>query len=80
MIARQLQWIAVAAVGCVGLGDVSGDEARVVAPDAADLIRVEWHFTLPRAGETGRLLSPPRLRPFKQSRSGCRTGEEDNGG
>jgi hypothetical protein len=25
---RRLQWIAVAAVGCVGLGDVSGDDAR----------------------------------------------------
>ena len=76
MIARQLQWIAVAAVGCVGLGDVSGDEARVVAPDAANLMRLEWHFTLPRAEETGRLLSP---RSLKQSRSGCQTGEDDNG-
>ena len=79
-MARWLQWLAVAAVGCVGLGDVLGDDARVVSgPDAADLMHVEWRLTLPRAGKTG-LLVLPALRSLKQSHSGCQTGKDDGGG
>ena len=80
VMTRRLQWIAVAAVGCVGLGDVSGDDARVVGPDAAALMQFEWRSTLPRAGETGPLLSPATLQSLKQLRSGCQTGEDEDGG
>jgi hypothetical protein len=35
MMALPLQWIAVAALGCVGVDDVSGDDARLLGPEAA---------------------------------------------
>jgi hypothetical protein len=77
----RFQWIAAAAFGCVGLGDGPGDDARGAGPDAADLMRVELRSTLPRADETGLLqLTLPAPWSLPQSRSPCRTGQDEDGG
>jgi hypothetical protein len=76
-MARRLQWVAMAALGCVGLDDVAGDDARVLGPDAVDRIQIEWRSTLPLAGMIWPLLKPPSLdEQFKPSRSGCQTGDD----
>ncbi|HKD58027.1 MAG TPA: hypothetical protein VKD45_10990, partial [Hyphomicrobiaceae bacterium] len=61
MIARQLQWVAMAALGCVGLDDIVGDDARLLGPDAAYRIQIEWRSTLPLAATIWPLLRPPSL-------------------
>jgi hypothetical protein len=79
-MARWGQTIAAAAVGCVGLGDGLSDDARIVGPEAADLIHGELRLTLPDPGPIWPLLSRAWLQPLKQSRSGCQTGGDDDGG
>jgi hypothetical protein len=72
MTARQLQWVAVAALGCIRLGDVPGDDASIVGRGAVDLIRIEWRFALPRAEMIGSLAPPPSHdESLKPSPSGC---------
>jgi hypothetical protein len=75
-----LQWIAVAALGCVSVDDVSGDDARLLGPEAAYRIQIEWRTTLPRAGTIWPLLRPPFLdEPFMPSRSGCPSIDDREG-
>jgi hypothetical protein len=78
MTARPMQWVAMAALGCVGVDDVAGDDARLLGPDAAGRIQIEW--ALPLAGMIWPLLRPPYLdEQFKPSRSGCQTGDDRDG-
>jgi hypothetical protein len=80
MTARRLQWVAIAALGCVGLDDVAGDDARLLGPEAAYRIQIEWRSTLPLAGTIWPVLTPPSLdEPFMPSRSGCQTGGDREG-
>ena len=72
MTARRLQWVAIALLGCVRLGDVSSDYARIVGREAVDQIRNEWRFTLPGAGMIGPLAPPSSHdEPLNPSPSGC---------
>jgi hypothetical protein len=66
-MALPLQWIAIAALGCVGVDDVSGDgSARLLGPEAASRIQIEYRSTLPLAGMIWPLLMPPSLgQPLK---------------
>jgi hypothetical protein len=81
MTARQLQWAAVAALGCVRLDDVAGDnDARFLRPDVADRIQIELRSTLPLVGSIWPLLRPPSFDgPLMSSRSGCQAGDDREG-
>ena len=79
MRAHCLGWIAVAALGCVHLEEVSGDDdARLLGPDAAYRIQIELRTTLTRAGTIWPLLTPPSLSELIP-RSGCQTGDDREG-
>jgi hypothetical protein len=80
MRAHCLGWIAVAALGCVRLDEVSSDDdARLLGPDAAYRIQIELRTTLPRAGTIWPLLTPPSLYEPLTPRSGCQTGDDREG-
>ena len=80
MIALPLQWIAIAALGCVGVDDVSADDARLLGPEAAYRIQIEWRATLPLAETIWPVLTPPSLNePFMPSRSGCPNSDDREG-
>jgi len=74
-----LQWIAVAALECGGVDDVTDDDARLLGPDAAYRIQIELRTTLPRAGTIWPLLRPPSLYEPLMPRSGCQTGDDREG-
>jgi hypothetical protein len=81
MTALPLQWIAIAALGCVGVDDISGDDARLLGPEPDIHIQIEWRSTLPLAETIWPMLTPPSLNePFRPSRSGCHEdGREGQG-
>jgi hypothetical protein len=72
MTERQLQWVALAALGCIRLGAVPSDDASIVGREAVDLIRIEWRFTLPGAGIVEPLApASSQDEPLKPTPSGC---------
>jgi hypothetical protein len=77
---RRLQWIAVAALGCIGLGDASSDDPRIVGPNAADRIHIEWRFTLPRSRITWPLAAPSSQPLPKRAGSSCQAAGGEDGG
>jgi hypothetical protein len=80
MMTLPLQWIAVAALGCVGVDDVSGNDARLLGPEAANRIRIEWRSTLPLVETIWPVLTPPSLdEPVMPSRSGCSSIDDREG-
>lgn len=80
MMVLPLQWIAVAALGCIGLDDVSGDDARLLGPKAAYRIQIEWRATVPLAETIWPVLTPPSLdEPLMPSRWGCPSSDEREG-
>ena len=80
MMALPLQWIAVAALSCIGVDDVAGDDARLLGPEAAYRIQIEWRSTLPLVETIWPVLTPPSLdEPLMPSRSGCPSSDDREG-
>jgi hypothetical protein len=81
MTARWLQWVAVVALGCIRLDDVAGyNDARLLRPDVADRIQIEFRSTLPLVGTIWPQLSPPSFDELlTPSPSGCQTGDYREG-
>jgi hypothetical protein len=78
-ITGRFQWVAVAALGCVGLGDASSDHPRIVGSDAADRIHIEWRFTLPRSQITWPLAAPSLQPLLKRAGSSCQAAGGEDG-